>query len=425
MIDIKQSAEPGAHYFAEVVYYSITLASWLVERGWDDRFVVVAAPAVWPGSYEASEIMLAREECRKEGRDPSPERFARALEDDVEAAPFDVFAPRLGRFFREELPYVLGTPWQDLPWHVSYVCNGCEFLGYPWLDKDGRPTNHEKHCWPEAERTGNLSRVSGLSRGGAKLLGPVAADVDSLAEVPAGDAAFDASPPTLRAKRTVYPSRARSLRQNETGIIPESGSDALMPRWPDLHVYLFLDYDLSSAITASFSLRGFWKEPLPHKESGDPSREEPKTERWAARGKGGKATGFQEVFLVDRREPEREKEELLKFLRALRRVLGHVQRQDEADIQEGRRGDPNKPNALKRSTYQIYLWDEAQRKQLVRVIGRHLPAILGDKGIRDLAWLFPPPELLAHADEASHRNHGQGTACLAEECPRTSLPMVE
>lgn len=403
VVDIKQSAEPGAHYFAEVVYYSITLASWLIEHGWTDRFVVVAAPAVWPGSYEASEIMLARQKAHLEGRHATPEELAIALEGDIEVAPFDVFAPRLGRFFREELPYVLKTPWHELPWHVAYVCNGCEFLGYPWLDRDGNPTNHEKHCWPEANRTGNLSRVAGLSRGGAKLLEPVAPDVKSLADVPAEDEAFDASP-TLRSQRTVYPNRAKSLREEETGIIPESGSDALMPKWPDLHVYLFLDYDLSSAITASFSLRAFWKEPLPYKEAGDPSQEEPKRRRWRARDEEGKTTNFQEVFLVGRRDPEREREELLKFLRALREILEHVQSQDEEDIADGRRGDPEKPGSLKRSTYQIYLWDEAQRKQLVRVIGRHLPAILGDKNLRELAWLFPPPELLAHAEEASHKS---------------------
>ncbi len=403
VVDIKQSAEPGAHYFAEVVYYSITLASWLVEHGWDNRFVVVAAPAVWPGSYEASEIVLACEKARKDGRDPSPEELAAALEEDIEVAPFDVFAPRLGKFFREDIPYVLRTPWHELPWHVSYVCSGCEFLGYPWVDRNGDSTNDEKHCWPEAERTGNLSRVAGLSKGGAKLLGPVATDVDALAEVPPSDIAFDASP-TLRSKRTVYPNRAGSLRSGETGLIPESGSDALMPKWPDLHVYLFLDYDLSSAITASFSVRAFWKEPLPYKEADDPSREESKRRRWRARDEEGKPSSFQEVFLVDRREPEREKEELLKFLRALRDILGFVQRQDEEDVAEGRRGDASKPRSLKRSTYQIYLWDEAQRKQLVRVVGRHLPAILGDKDLRDLAWLFPPPELLAHAEEASHRS---------------------
>jgi len=77
VIDIKLAAEPGAHYFAEVVYYSITLAAWLVEHGWDDRFVVIAAPAVWPGSYDASHIRLLHNRCRKEGRTPAPEELAR------------------------------------------------------------------------------------------------------------------------------------------------------------------------------------------------------------------------------------------------------------------------------------------------------------------------------------------------------------
>jgi len=123
VIDIKLAAEPGAHYFAEVVYYSISLAAWLVEHGLTDRFVVVAAPAVWPGSYETSAILEARERCRQEGREATPEELARALEDDIEVAPFDVFAPRLARFFREELPRVLQTPWDALPWHVDFRLN--------------------------------------------------------------------------------------------------------------------------------------------------------------------------------------------------------------------------------------------------------------------------------------------------------------
>lgn len=415
VIDIKQSAEPGAHYFAEVVYYSITLASWLVEHGWSERFVVAAAPAVWPGSYEASAIMLARERCRKEGRDPLPEELAHALEEDIEIAPFDAFAPRLRRFFQEELPHVLQAQWDVLPWHVSYACNGCEFLGYPWVDKDGKLTNDHRHCWPTAGDTDHISRVAGLSKGGAKLLQTKATNVATLAEVPVTDAVFDASP-TLRAKRTVYPHRARSLQEMETGIIPDSGSDALMPRWPDLHIYVFLDYDLSSAITAAFSLRAFWMEPLPWG-----SMLEAQKKRWAAYD-GGKQTGFQEVFLVDQRDLDRERQELTKFFRVLRSILDTVRQQDDTDVEAGRRGDPNKPDKAKRSTYQIYLWDEAQRKHLVRIVGRHLGAILTDKCLRDLAWLFPPPELLVHADEASYKSPFTLVSNVVQNTVRVPVP---
>ena len=171
-----------------------------------------------------------------------------------------------------------------------------------------------------------------------------------------------------------------------------------MPRWPDLHIYLFLDYDLSSAITAAFSLRAFWKELLPFG-----SELEPKKMRWVSH-ENGKSTGFQEVFLVDRRDLDREREETAKFLRVLRDILDKVRQQDEEDIKAGRRGDPDEPEKAKRSSYQIYLWDEAQRRHLVRVVGRHLGTILADNHLRDLAWLFPPPELLANADEASYKS---------------------
>lgn len=397
VIDIKLSAEPGAHYFAEVVYYSISLAAWLIEHHWDHAFVVVAAPAVWPGSYDASQIRQVHNQCRKAGRAPIAEELALALEEDIEIAPFDAFAPRLRRFFQEELPYVLQTPWDQLPWHVSHTCKGCEFLGYPWTDRNGKLTNSPLHCWPTADAKRHLSRVAGLSRGGAKLLSAEVPDVSLLASLSPNDAVFERSP-SLRAKRTVYPYRAQALEAHLTGIIPESGSDALMPRWPDLHIYIFLDYDLSSAITATFSLRAFWKEPLPFG-----SIETPQRLRWSARA-DGKPTGFQEVYLVDQRNLTREREELLKFLRTLRGIITTVEQQDDQDCANLRRGDVTKPDKLKRSTYQIYLWDEAQRKQLTRVVGRHLQAILADNKLRDLAWLFPPPELLSHAEEASYKS---------------------
>ncbi|PDV96709.1 bifunctional RecB family nuclease/DEAD/DEAH box helicase [Candidatus Chloroploca asiatica] len=415
VIDIKLSAEPGAHYFAEVVYYSITLAAWLIEHHWAQDFVVVAAPAVWPGSYDASQIRQVHNQCQKEGRNPTAEELALALEDDIEVAPFDAFAPRLRRFFQEELPFVLNTPWDQLPWHVSHACKGCEFLGYPWLDKAGKLTNSALHCWPTAEARHHLSRVAGLSKGGAKLLCSDVADVTRLASLSAGDAVFERSP-SLRAKRTVYPHRARALEADLTGIIPNSGGDALMPRWPDLHIYLFLDYDLSSAITATFSLRAFWKEPLPFGATLEAQRQ-----RWAARHEG-KPTGFQEVFLVDQRNLTREREELLKFLRTLRGIITTVEQHDERDINDMRRGDVNEPKKLKRSTYQIYLWDEAQRKQLTRVVGRHLPAILADPNVRDLAWLFPPPELLTHAEEASYKSSFTFVSAIVQNTVAVPVP---
>ena len=444
VIDIKLASDPGAHYFAEVVYYSVTLAAWILQEGLDDHFVVIAAPAVWPGSYEDSALAKARVAIRAEMREPQTEELAEVLEDDIEVAPFDVFAPRLTRFFRSDLPHILSRPWETLDWHVNYKCNGCEFLGYPWL---GKPSNDKKHCWPTAERTSHLSRVVGLTRGMVTQLAVVAPDVPALAAIASAHPVFDGSP-ALRAKRSVLPARARSLRDGTSGLIPDSGGDALMPKWPSLRVFVFLDYDLSSAITVSFALRAYWKEPLP---MGSPFTA--KSAQWTTRragetaddgaddgGDGGTANrnvttdrigsddgmlyrlSCPEVFLVDERSPQREGEELLKFLHALRAIFDAVLQADEADTADGRRKLNDTVKKEERSTYQLFLWDEAQRKHLVRLVGRHLPKILADPKLRDLAWLFPPAELLGHPDEASYKSPFTMVSGIVQRTVAVGLP---
>lgn len=388
VIDVKLSAEPGAHYFAEVVYYSMTLAAWLIEQGLTDQYLVVAAPAVWPGSHEASNLARQRAEWHRKAYLPAPSDMVTALEEDIEIAPFDVFAPRLRRLLSQELPLLLAYPWQDLSWHVDYRCKGCEFLGSPWFDDKGHPTQDPLHCLPTADACHHLSRVVGLSRGASEQLrNRLVPDVPALASVQAADPIFN-DHQGLRAKRSVFPHRARALENNTTSIIPASGGDALMPRWPDLHMYIFLDYDLSSAITAAISLRAFWREPLPY------------GSQLAAQGLSWtQRTGEDEVFPIDQRTIDRERAEFLKFLRQMHKILIAVTSRDVADHQAGRRD-----RKTQISSYQIYLWDEAQRKHLTRLVGRHLAHILSDPDLRDLAWLFPPPELLPQAEDATRRS---------------------
>ncbi len=50
------------------------------------------------------------------------------------------------------------------------------------------------------------------------------------------------------------------------------------------------------------------------------------------------------------------------------------------------------------STAQFYVWDDLTYRHLTRVVGRHLQAILNHpNGMRYLAWLFPPEEILGTA----------------------------
>lgn len=396
VIDIKLTSEPGAHYYAEVVYYSMTLAAWLLENYLDDRFIVIAAPAVWAGSHEASNLVKQMTEWRKKFYAPTAAEMFTVLEEDLEIAPFEVFAAPLRRILTEQLPAILAQNWEDLSWHVDFRCKGCEFLGYPWLDKEGNVDNDSRQCYPTAERNAHLSQVVGLSRGATKHLSSFEIQtLEKLADTDSASTIFEEHQ-SLRAKRTIFPHRADALRKSSTFVIPRSGGDALMPRFPNLHVYLFLDYDLSSAITAALGVRAFWREPLPF---GSPLEANPKA--WTQK------RDADEVFLIDQRSLERERDEFLKFLRHLKKILSEVRQQDEKDVTDGRRRKPSKnPDKEEHiySTYQIYLWDEAQRKHLVRLIGRHLTQILADAELKSLAWLFPPPELLQQADDATRKS---------------------
>jgi DNA replication ATP-dependent helicase Dna2 len=388
VIDIKRTSEPGAYYFAEVVYYSMSLAAWLIEHKLDKEFVVVAAPAVWPGSHEASNLAKHSAKWKQMAHAPTTADMAVALEDDLEIAPVDVFAPRLRRLITEQLPVILGTPWHQINAHVDYRCKGCEFLGYPWIDKTGKIHNDPKHCWPTAEDKKGLSRVPGLTEGASEhLRQDNIVDLDLLAATNPAATVFDEHQ-GLRAKRTVFPHRAKALRTGKSSVIPNSGGDALMPLYPALHIYPFLDYDLSSAITVAIGLRAFWKEPLPFG-----STLQRNSHAWTRK------QGEDEVFLVDFRNVDRERDEFLKFLRQLREIFNWVTQKDEEDTQAGRRDKKTQV-----STYQIYLWDESQRKHLARLVGRHLPHILADPKLRGLAWLFPPPELLQNAEYATRQS---------------------
>ncbi|MCA9368016.1 hypothetical protein KC887_07210 [Candidatus Kaiserbacteria bacterium] len=166
VIDIKLTAEPSVPYFIEVTFYSMTLAGWLIDQGLNNNFYVLPLPTVWPGSHDASAIVRLKSERQKQGRTASPFELMKALEEDLEVGEFGVFAPRLRRFFQEELNKVLATNWQQLPWHVDNRCIGCEYLGYPWPGSVTDPN----HCWSMAARLNHLSRVAFVSRGARSAL---------------------------------------------------------------------------------------------------------------------------------------------------------------------------------------------------------------------------------------------------------------
>lgn len=366
VIDIKQTAEPSASYFIEVAYYTLALAAWLEEHDFDDEFVVRAEVTVWPGSHEGSNIIAVQSEAREESREATTSELLAALEEDYEFGPFHVFCSRLRKLFGEELPEVLDTPWRDLDWHVDHRCIGCEYLGQ-WVE-DPDP----EHCYPLAQETGDLSRIAHMSRGASEVLRDRGVDsVDDLAEVESDDEELFSGHHTLQSTRTVVSERASALRDEYATIPDEAGSSAVMPRWADLRVYLTVDFDVGSAITLSLGLKAFWLEPTEY----GVQVEDRGLEYWGP-----------ETFIIDERDPRIERRELLRFLTRIREIT-----EEAHDLHD-------------ETTVQFYIWDEVQYKHLTRIIGRHLPYILRDGGLRDLAWLFPPEDVVENPDQATRNS---------------------
>lgn len=383
VIDIKLTSEPSPSYFAEVTYYSMALAGWIIDNGLENQFVVVPNAAVWPGSHSRSNLDLTCHRIQvEEEREPTYRELWDALQIDLEIVPYDVFAPRVRHFFQKDLRRVLScVDWQKLDWHVDNRCKGCDFLGYYWYEMGGNPTWHPLHCIPTAEKTNHLSRIASISRGVKTSLNDNGIlDVQSLANLNPDDVAYGHHQ-LLKSKRYVFNGRANSLLSNQVIIPEQSGTSAIMPRWADLRIYITVDFDIGSAITFSMGVKALWVEPIQqvvtHRENHSfPSRS----------------------FTVENKDLETESKTLVDFLTYINEILLWVETKDEE------RKNNNNGKRTKKSTLQVYIWDPVRYNHLVRIIGRHLHEILDNKNISHLAWLFPPEEVLPNHDMSSIRS---------------------
>lgn len=368
IIDIKNTAEPSAAYFGEVAYYMMTLAGWLMDEKLDDRYIVVRG-AVWPGSHEASLLRKRYMESTKKAVMPAVIELNSALNEDLQEAPFSVFSIRIRHFFVDELEEILKCNWKDIPYHVSNICTGCDYLGYPWISK-GELTNHKDHCMPTSERNEHLSRIAQLTPGASEALNEQGVNnVSNLANISADNKALETHQ-TLKAKRGILPARAQALVSSQVIIPKDVGTSSILPKWADLSIYITLDFDITSGITAAFGLKGFWIEKQ------NINSENRKKLCWPKSENGISAYSF----VVDQRDVNSERRELINFLMQLQQIIDNVKELDED------------------STYQVYIWDEIQLKHLQRIIGRHLSNIVLNPTISDLIWLFPPEDVMKNSE---------------------------
>lgn len=379
VVDIKMTSEPGAGYFAEVTYYSMVLAGWLEDycsgedrRPFSERFVVVPDAAIWPGSHERSPVTEMVRRAEHEGRAVQPHQLLDAWQGELEPTVFDAFRFRVQQVIREVLPEVLSTPWNDLPLHVTPSCRNCDYLGYPWRRKDGEQTWKDTHCWPTARGSHHLSRIPRVSRAAASALADAGrGDIPALAGTDWQDPVFDGHQ-ALRTSRAVLPRRAAALRDNTAGVAPDAGTSASMPRYADLKIFVTTSFDVSSAITLSLGVSANFRAQIYGRPETLSKRNFDTT-----------------IHSCDFRDVGTEYRAVSHFLRAIRDIM-HAAEIGRWEADHG-----------ERCRMQVYMWDQITYEHICRVVGRHLPRLLQEDGIRNLIWLFPSEEVLQNPEDAT------------------------
>ena len=379
VIDIKLTAEPSPAYFAEIAFYSMILADWLEENGFNDRFFVDAGGAVWPGKHIGSSLAQLEKHLKQtENRRMTRAEAEQAVELDLEILPDDIFAARVRRFLIEDLRDALEpTDWRALDWHVSSRCIGCDFLGYKWSERE---ENDERHCWNQAERDGHLCRISGITLGARRSLqsGGIAT-IRELAAVSPGNKVFERHH-TLRAGRTALTSRAQALGTGTASLIPRSGTSASLTVGTIVHIFLCVEFDRSSGITIAFG----WRAKI-----------------WSDTDNKSIIFGNSPTIIVEERSLDSERQFLLQWLEA---IAAYIDAQPST------------------ATIQFYLWDEVSFKHLARVYARHLHAILSDQTLAHMQWLFPPETVLEDSRYQDGKSpltivHPIVKSCVAADVP--------
>ena len=401
IIDIKISGEPSPAHFAELAYYGMALASWLLDTDQAGRFVVLADAAIWPGAHQGSTIRRFLIEDRAAGLPGLRlDRYLRGLDEDLQAMPPEVVLGRVQRFLRVDLREALSEPnWRALDWHIDNRCTGCDYLGYRWTRHDNETTEQNPHqgpqpdaryCWPMAEQTQHLSRVVGLTEGACgKLREAHVPDIAAVSQLAAGSPAFEQHQ-ALRAKRTVLSARAVTLRDTTPAAIPSrAGTSAVLPRFADIRVSVSADFDLGSGLTFALGYRINY---------GIPNAFQP---RGADGPRYGRAyANVERPLLVLERSLQAEGDILTLWLdhlvRDIHRLQGEILRGYHAY------GAPAKRDV----TLQFFLWDRLIFKHLCRLLGRHLDRVrssvrVGQDDINPIAWVFPAESLLDEADFVS------------------------
>lgn len=383
VIDCKLAAEASEAHFAEIAYYCMTLAAWLEATGDEGgqplsrRFFVRADSAVWPGRHGGSSMARLNADRRREGEDPSDEENLTAFAADLDYLPTAVFTARVRRFFQDDLVRALGAAdWKTLEYHVDTRCVGCEYLGHHWgrTHEDDRADGEQeederrlRYCKPRARKTGHPSRLPGMTSGARRAL--ARQGVGSIAEIAARDArdpVYDVHS-ALKGMRAVAPERARILGTRAAALVAGAGATAILPSHADIKIHVVVEFDPASGITGALGYKvDYWRGP---------------------RDRGN-------VQIAREKSLDAERNALVAMLTDIHARLLQAQNLPWTN----RDGRPKQPTA------QVYFWDRIGYEHLRRVVGRHLAALVATPQLRNLAWLFPPEQVIPNPSSISLRS---------------------
>jgi hypothetical protein len=388
VMDMKVSEHLNTSYAAEVVLYSMVLAAWLEQRGLADRFVVLAAPAVWVrGLYKSLTLPKAT--------DPLAERLE-WVNQQVERADAHLYAPPVLKFLVEDVPRVMAAAnWrQDLDWGVSPTCGQCDWLGFPaWskraLDKARDQANQlgwahqpslDDYCYAETTQGQLATQIPQLTTGMRRTL--TEAKIITLSDL-AGrhpeDIAFQQHH-GLRIQAPRLPRKAQAILAGQAHMRPDFRT-AQMANFAHLRLTVNVSFDAATGMLIALGLGIDYSEPRP-RDLGNAARRD------------GVARKQVISYFIDKQDPEVELEQLLDFLRTISSTLDWIRRPDT--YREFGEGSPQARAryAWDHATVQVCFWDERQAQALRDAIGRHLHHLIGHDVLRAAIWLFPPEEVV-------------------------------
>jgi hypothetical protein len=350
VIDIKLLSEASPSYFAEVTLYSMILASWLKQNGLDSEYVVVPNAAIWSGTYNESELKRV---YSKEKNATLPHALWIAMQDDLEEAPIEAFVGAIRQFFMETVPEVLKmTPEQcDDEACISYQCRSCPFLDVSPSSDLASPQSFVG-CRDLTKNSGHLSRVPQMSNGTITLLRDEfnVVQTQRLSEL-SHERIQQSDCKNLIPNVRIAIERAKALEQAKTlsnpppaRLLEDTGTSCIMPKSPDVHVYLHTSYDFVHLITLSFGMRVVERN----------------------------NTATTKIYLVEKKSIKQEADVFSRFCKDVVSVL-------EENTQ---------------SSIQFYFWDSKQYEHFQRLVERHHEQLLKVPQLSRIVFLMPPETLL-------------------------------